>query len=145
MELQTFTSNSSTMNLQKILFLVLALVLVKIDFTHAQTSPVKNISAAEFEELMKNKGAVRVLDVRTPEEVAAGRLVGAINLDFKNDNFKSEIDKLDKRRTYLVYCKVGGRSEQAAKLMKETGFTHVYALDKGFDGWQEAGKPIENK
>lgn len=131
------------MKIQKILFLVLALILVKIDFTHAQTSQVKNISAAEFEGLMKNKGAVRVLDVRTPAEVADGHLVGSVNVDYKNDNFKTEIAKLDKRRTYLVYCKAGVRSEQAAILMKEAGFTHVYALEGGFDGWQEAGKPIE--
>jgi rhodanese-related sulfurtransferase len=131
------------MKISKILFLVFALALVKIDFVHAQTSPVKNISAAEFEELMKNKGAVRVLDVRTPEEVADGHLVGAVNVDYKNDNFKTEIAKLDKRKTYLLYCKAGVRSEQAAILMKEVGFTHVYALEGGFDGWQEAGKPIE--
>jgi rhodanese-related sulfurtransferase len=131
------------MKLQKILFLVLALAFIKIDFSHAQTSPVKNISAAEFEGLMKNKGAVRVLDVRTPEEVAGGHIVGAINLDYNNANFKAEIAKLDKKRTYLVYCKVGMRSDQAAKLMKEAGFTHIYALEGGLDSWQEAGKPIE--
>ncbi len=131
------------MKLQKILFLALALAFVKIDFAHAQTSPVKNISVAEFEELMKNKGAVKVLDVRTPEEVSEGQLIGAINLDYKNENFKTEIAKLDKRITYLVYCKAGVRSEQAAILMKEAGFTHIYALEGGFDSWKEAGKPIE--
>ena len=131
------------MKIQKILFLLLALLLVKIDFTHAQTSPVKNISVEEFEGLMKNKGAVRVLDVRTPEEVTAGHLPGAINIDYSNEKFKSEIAKLDKNRTYLLYCKAGVRSEKAAMIMKEAGFTHIYALEGGIDSWQKAGKPIE--
>ncbi|MEP0712921.1 rhodanese-like domain-containing protein [Algoriphagus sp.] len=131
------------MKLQKILFLTLAILVFNIDLAEAQTSPVKNISAADFEGLMKNKGAVRVLDVRTPEEVAEGHLAGAINLDYNTNNFKNELAKLDKKRTYLVYCKVGARSDNAAKLMKEAGFTHVYALEGGLDSWIKEGKPIE--
>jgi phage shock protein E len=131
------------MKFQKILFLVIALVLVKIDFTLAQTSQVKALNPSEFEGLMKNKGAVRVLDVRTPEEIAEGHIIGAINLDFNSANFKSEIAKLDKRRTYLVYCKSGIRSGNAVSMMRAAGFTHLYSLDGGIDAWQEAGKPIE--
>ncbi|PZX60385.1 rhodanese-related sulfurtransferase [Algoriphagus ratkowskyi] len=131
------------MKILNILILVLTLIMVKIDFNYAQTSPVKNISVAEFEGLMKNKGAVRVLDVRSPGEVSEGHLIGAINMDFQNENFKTEIAKLDKKRTYLVYCKAGTRSDQAAKLMKKAGFTHVYALEGGIDAWKEADKPIE--
>lgn len=131
------------MKFQKILFLVIALVLVKIDFTLAQTSQVKALNPSEFEGLMKNKGAVRVLDVRTPEEIAEGHIIGAINLDYNSANFKSEIAKLDKRRTYLVYCKSGIRSDNAVSMMRAAGFTHLYSLDGGIDAWQEAGKPIE--
>ncbi|SFT97969.1 Rhodanese-related sulfurtransferase [Algoriphagus locisalis] len=131
------------MKLQKILVLVIAFALVNVSFAQAQSSKVKALNPSEFEGLMKNKGAVRVLDVRTADEMSEGYLPGAINIDFKNENFKSEIAKLDKRRTYLIYCKVGGRSGEAAKMMREAGFTHLYSLDGGIDAWQEAGKPIE--
>lgn len=131
------------MKLQKILFLAIALVLIKTDFTQAQSFETKALKTSEFAELMKNKGAVRVLDVRTPEEMAEGHIPGAINVDYKNNNFKSEIAKLDKRRTYLVYCKTGIRSGNAASIMKEAGFTHIYTLDGGIEAWQEAEKPIE--
>lgn len=131
------------MKLQKIFFVFIAFALINTSFAQAQSSKVKALNPSEFEGLMKNKGAVRVLDVRTPEEIAEGALSGAINIDFTNDNFKSEIAKLDKRRTYLIYCKVGGRSSEAAKMMREAGFTHLYSLDGGIDAWQEAGKPIE--
>lgn len=143
MEQQTFTSNPLTMKLQKILFLAIALFLVKTDFTLAQTSEVKALSPAQFEELMKNKGAVRVIDVRTPEEMAEGKIPGAINIDFKNENFKSKIAKLDKRRTYILYCKTGIRSGNAASDMRAAGFTHLYSLDGGIEAWKEAEKTIE--
>ena len=84
------------MKLHKILFLAIAIVLVKIDFAKAQTSEVK-----------------------------------------------SEIAKLDKKRTYLVYCKAGVRSGNAASIMKAAGFSHLYSLDGGIDAWQDAGKTIE--
>ncbi|SFB21151.1 rhodanese-like domain-containing protein [Algoriphagus aquimarinus] len=131
------------MKLQKIIFLILALTLVKIDLTYAQSSGVKAISVSEFEELAKNKGAVRIIDVRTPEEKAEGHIANAINVDYKNDNFKSEIAKLNKNRTYILYCKTGIRSGNAAAIMKAAGFTHLYSLDGGIEAWQEAGKPIE--
>lgn len=131
------------MKLQKIIFLILALVLVKIDYTQAQSSGVKAISVSEFEELAKNKGAVRIIDVRTPDEMAEGHIPNAKNVDYKNDNFKSEIAKLDKNRTYILYCKIGVRSGNAADVMKAAGFTHIYSLHGGIEAWQEAGKPIE--
>lgn len=131
------------MKLQKILVLLIVFALVKINFAQAQSSLVKVLNPSEFEELMKNKGAVRVLDVRTAEEMSEGYLTGAINIDFNSSDFKNEIATLDKRRTYLIYCKVGGRSGEAAKIMREAGFTHLYSLDGGINAWQEAGKPIE--
>ncbi|MEB2774496.1 rhodanese-like domain-containing protein [Algoriphagus sp. D3-2-R+10] len=131
------------MKLQKILILTFAIILVSTVFTQAQSSKVIALSVAEFEELAKNKGAVRILDVRTPEEMAEGHLLGVTNVDYKNNNFKSEIAKLDKKRTYLLYCKTGVRSGDAASVMKAAGFTHIYSLDGGIEAWQEAGKPIE--
>ncbi|WP_192085958.1 rhodanese-like domain-containing protein [Algoriphagus sp. Y33] len=131
------------MKFQKILFLVFSLAMIKIDFVLAQSSDSNTISVTEFEELAKNKGAVRIIDVRTPEEVAAGSILNAQNIDFKNDNFKRKIAKLDKNRTYLLYCKAGIRSADASLLMKEAGFTHIYSLEGGIDSWIEAGKTIE--
>lgn len=131
------------MKLQKILFLIVAFAIVNINFAQAQSTGVKELTPTESEELMKNKGAVRVVDVRTAEEMAEGHFPGALNIDYKGDNFKSEIDKLDKRRTYIIYCKSGARSKNAAEIMKEAGFTHLFVLKGGIDAWQEAEKPIE--
>ena len=66
-----------------------------------------------------------LLDVRTPAEFAAGHLKGARNIDFRAAGFSFEIAKLDKDKTYLLYCASGNRSGQTTVLMEETGFKKV--------------------
>ena len=68
---------------------------------------------------------VVLLDVRTPEEFAAGHLAGAQNLDFRAPGFQEKVAKLDKAKTYVLYCASGNRSGQANVLMEEAGFGKV--------------------
>jgi hypothetical protein len=49
---------------------------------------------------------------------------------------------MDKDRTYVVYCKVGGRSKIAQKLMKQLGFQKVYNVIGGTLLWEEEGLPF---
>jgi len=109
---------------------------------NAQTAKVKEIDAKEFDALSK-KPNVMILDVRTPEEVAEGKIKGAKNIDFMDNEFMSKVDSLDKNITYLIYCKAGGRSAKAAAALNSVGFKSTYSLDDGITGWQEEGKPIE--
>ena len=51
-----------------------------------------------------------IIDVRTPEEYASGHIEKAINLDYYSETFKDELNKLDKNKTYLIYCRSGRRS-----------------------------------
>ncbi len=51
-----------------------------------------------------------LLDVRTPEEFAHGRIAGAVNLDYRGADFQGDLARLDRSRTYLVYCRTGNRS-----------------------------------
>ena len=78
---------------------------------------------------------VVILDVRTPGETAAGMIEGAVEIDFRGDNFKDQISALDKDKTYLVYCKSGGRSASACEIMQEMGFEKLYNLDGGYTRW----------
>lgn len=101
----------------------------------AQTTPVaKNVSVAEFAELIKNENGI-ILDVRTEGEVAAGAIDGSINIDYYSDDFQAEIDKLDKTKPIYVYCAVGGRSGNAMKMMAKKGFLEVYNLSGGYNAW----------
>jgi rhodanese-related sulfurtransferase len=72
-------------------------------------------------------GAV-IVDVRTPEEFAAGHLDGALLIDIKNPSFDAEIAKLDAAASYIVYCRSGNRSAQAADRMRAIGIENITDL-----------------
>lgn len=85
---------------------------------------------------------VTVIDVRTPDEFAAGHIANAVNLDVEGGNFDAGIANLDKSKTYAVYCHSGRRSMIAANTMADAGFTAIYNLDGGVIAWQSAGLPL---
>lgn len=97
-----------------------------------------DVNPQEFQQRI-NQGNITILDVRTPAEFSAGHIANAINLDFYDTSqFSSSLDKLDKNRTYLIYCRSGNRSAQAMKLMKEKGFTSIFNLSGGIQSWQNS-------
>ncbi len=128
--------------------MAVALVLLSAIFsiggcTSATETTVEKIDAqAAFELIQQNQGNPDfvVLDVRTPQEYVEERLADAVNLDFYEENFRSDLDKLDKARTYVVYCRTGNRSAQAAAIMEELGFQRVYDAG-GIVEWIEKGLP----
>jgi len=103
------------------------------------------LDAKTFNEKLKVTKDAFVLDVRTPEEFANGYIDKAVNIDFYGTSFESEVKKLDKGKTYFVYCHVGGRSESAADLMRKAGFTSVFDLDGGIISWQENNLPLVHR
>ena len=84
-----------------------------------------------------------LLDVRTPKEYAEGHLAGSQQLDYLNpEAFDAGISKLDKSRTYYIYCRSGKRSHGACLKMKKQGFK-VYDMEGGILNWTKLGMPIE--
>ena len=88
--------------------------------------------------------SVMLLDVRTPSEFASGHISGATNIDFESGTFASDILKLDKSKTYAIYCRSGNRSAQATAIMAKDGFKSIFNLDGGINNWQSAGNPVVN-
>jgi phage shock protein E len=83
---------------------------------------MNHISPNEARTLIENNKEIIILDVRTLEEFQINHLDNAINIDIYNTNFKDQIDKLERNKSYLVHCKAGGRSEEACRIMEELGF-----------------------
>ncbi|MCF8255506.1 MAG: rhodanese-like domain-containing protein [Bacteroidia bacterium] len=83
-----------------------------------------------------------ILDVRTPSEQKNGMIKGAQALDIFAENFEMQIDKLDKSKTYYVYCAAGGRSLEACEIMEKKGFTKVIDLDGGIGRWRDEGLEV---
>ena len=82
---------------------------------------------------------VYVVDVRTPEEYAAGHIEGVdCNLNVRSATFFKDYQSLPKEKTIALYCKGGGRSKQVAGVMAGNGYK-VVELSVGYDGWVKAG------
>jgi rhodanese-related sulfurtransferase len=103
-----------------------------------------NLSPAEAREVLgKRSGDPRfvLLDVRTPKEFDAERIEGAVLVDYLSPGFRDEMAKLDREKTYLVYCRTGNRTKGALKVMRELGFRNVLHMASGITKWKEAGFP----
>lgn len=92
----------------------------------AEGTGVRTVSATEAVKVLDSRV---VIDVRGPDEVAEGAIVGATVLDFNAGEFEAKIGDYDRNAAYLVYCRSGNRSGQAVAIMKELGFTDV--IDAG--------------
>lgn len=97
--------------------------------------------APDFAERMAQSGTV-LLDVRTPEEFAAGHIRGARNLPLSARDFEERVAALNPGVTYAVYCRTDGRSGQALQVMTEHGLTDAFHLEGGMDAWQEYGGTV---
>lgn len=124
-------------------FFVCAFVLGLWACTGKQKEEYKNLTSAQFEELIKDS-SVQLVDVRTLAEHMEGHIPGSLNINVKDENFSSCVDDLlDKnRREVAVYCRSGRRSRTAADILVKKGFK-VYNLDKGILNWMEEGREIE--
>jgi phage shock protein E len=102
----------------------------------------RDVNADEFEQLAKAPDTV-ILDVRSPKEYAAGHIRDSVLIDFNAKEFDERVNKLDKSKTYLVHCAVGGRSAKACTKLDAFDFPKVVNLEGGIKAWEKAGKPVE--
>lgn len=113
-------------------------------YTNAQTV-IKNVDAQTFKKYIDEKKSV-LIDLRTDEELTKkGMIKGAKQIDFFAKDAETQIAKLDRKKTYLIYCAGGGRSGDCAELMQKLGFIEVINLEKGFDDWKRKGLEVVAK
>ena len=102
---------------------VVALTVLSFGLVACGEGTVNSPQAAE----LVSAGTV-IIDVRTPEEFAAGHLDGAVLIDIKHPSFDAEITKLDATASYIVYCRSGNRSAQAVDRMRAIGIENITDL-----------------
>ena len=100
-------------------------------FSHVKTEPITEYSSEQL------KGGI-LLDVRTPEEFEEGHLDQAVNINWFDTDFAKQTQSLDKEKPIYVYCKLGGRSAKAAKVLDSLGFKNVVDLTGGYDAFKAA-------
>jgi rhodanese-related sulfurtransferase len=97
----------------------------------------QSISPDELKEWLKKKKKIQLIDVRTPMEVQQGAIKQHRMINLQAPDFKQKISKLDKGKTYVVYCRSGGRSSRACGIMADMGFEELYNLKGGYRAWEQ--------
>jgi rhodanese-related sulfurtransferase len=102
---------------------------------------ITDVDVAEAQQIVEQGDAV-ILDVRTPEEFAAGHLPGAININVESSDFADRVAGLDESTETLVYCQTGNRSGVATDEMADLGFADMSDLQGGIEAWATGGGEV---
>jgi len=109
-----------------------------------ETATIEDITPQEAFTLIQsnqNNPDFVIIDVRTLREFAEEHIENATNIDFYSETFRDMLNALDKNKTYLIYCAVGGRSGSALDIMAELNFREVYNMLGGINQWKAEGLP----
>lgn len=118
----------------KKIMIILVFALIGTTACTQQKSGISVIEADKFEQQIEKEN-VQLIDVRTPEEYRAGHIEGAINIDFKGEEFLEQFSELDKDEPVYLYCRSGNRSAKASDLLVEAGFKNIIDLKGGYLAW----------
>ena len=92
---------------------------------NSQTNTYRQIAMDEAVDMMAQETGYIILDVRRPDEFAAGHIPNAINVPNESIG-TSEISELpDKNQLIMVYCRSGRRSKEAAEKLVKLGYTNI--------------------
>ncbi len=118
------------------IFPILALLTLTLwSCASSAQSSFKNAPISELSKMKEEKKAI-VIDVRTPTEWQQGVISGAdLFIDYNSPAFKQQLANLDKSKTYIIYCRSGGRSAGASQVMIDSGFKNVINMQGGITSW----------
>ncbi len=105
---------------------------------------IEQITIDQMNDVLKGD-SIQLLDVRTTEEYIESHLAKARNICITDDDFKEKAANLNRDEPIYVYCKKGGRSAKAAKILQEMGFKKIYDMTGGILLWEEAGLETEKE
>ena len=91
-------------------------------------APIEDISARTAKGLIQENRPnpdFIILDIRTPREFDGGHIAGARNIDFYAKTFATEFRRLDREKTYLIYCRSGNRSRQLMGALEKMNFKKI--------------------
>jgi rhodanese-related sulfurtransferase len=109
----------------------------------AETPPAAIASDQLVQQMEKKDANLVLLDVRTPEEFAAGHIPGAVNIP--HDQLPNRLAELAgaKNKEVVVYCRSGRRSAIAQETLSKQGFTSVKHLEGDMLKWEADKRPTQ--
>ena len=108
----------------------------------SSTTTAGSIVTLTVQEFATQRSKGTLLDVRTAGEVAQGKIEGALVIDYYSPDFLDQVSQISKDQEVYLYCAVGARSEEAARLLVQQGYTKVYHLQGGIQGWSQEGMDV---
>ncbi|RAP27528.1 hypothetical protein DID74_00040 [Candidatus Marinamargulisbacteria bacterium SCGC AG-333-B06] len=95
--------------------------------------PISMITPHELSDKLKSQERITLLDVREPEEFEICHIDGSILVPLSE--FGDHISDFDQHKEYILICKEGNVSSEAATIMSEKGFLNLKGLDGGIMNW----------
>jgi rhodanese-related sulfurtransferase len=124
--------------------LLLLPVLATAVAVNAADSPAPtDISKTDLHRLILERAQVLLLDVRTPQEYAGGRIPGSMNVPVKELAQHAEAIREKGADKVVVYCASGPRALAAQELLTKAGVPNVLHLQGDMMGWRAAGLPVD--
>jgi len=104
---------------------------------------IKVVSAEDVKAAIDKKEKAIFLDVRDPNEYAAGHLPGAMNISRGWLEFSVWNKIPDQNAKIYVYCATAGRSALATKTLNDLGYKNAVLMDAQLGDWIKKGYPVE--
>lgn len=101
---------------------------------------IKELDVQTLKSYLDDKRKIRLLDVRSMEEMAAGMLPNAEKLPLHT--LPLRINELNREDVCVLYCRSGARSAQGVGFLMAQGFDEVYNLRGGIMAWARMGLPL---
>jgi rhodanese-related sulfurtransferase len=117
---------------------------MEMDASTTDDGPVPAVSAAAVVSRLGSDTSPLLLDVRTPEEFAAGHIPGAVNIPY--DELEHRLGELADMHDaeIIVYCRTGRRAKIAEQVLVDAGFASVFDLDGHMAEWMTASHPVSD-
>jgi rhodanese-related sulfurtransferase len=130
------------MKILKTLFLTFLCIGLSQNIIAQSKGVIKNIEPAELKTALDNNN-IQLVDVRTPNEFKSGHINKALNINYYNQDFSTQIGKLNKSKPIYVYCRSGVRSKYSSEILKKIGFKTIYNLKGGVLNWNANKFPLK--
>lgn len=106
-------------------------LLQNIGIVRHREKKFNTVEPEDFEALIKSRPKAMILDVGTDDEFRKKHIPGACHMDVCSRDFLKSVEKLEKHKTYLVYCRSGQLSGMACEILSQQGIQDVYNLRAG--------------
>ena len=128
------------------LFVILAATVTVVSAHHSYLLTVHQLKAGLTKAPSNAEKGFVLIDVRSPEEHLQGFIPGTdFNIDFREMKTRHHEISAQLEDHIVVYCQSGHRSNIAAEMLADLGYTHVYNVTGSMTAWLAAGFPVESR